>query len=121
MTKDKKYDIEYSDIDAERRWYDVVDIDARLTVKGMNFLENQKTNNRLKDNAIRQTFILALTAFITSGALIVGILTFTSDRSSVELQSKLKHQTQQLDSLKKEIVKSNVELSQARATIKNLN
>ena len=102
FTFDKRqiFDVCYSDIDIERRWYDVVDIDARLTIRGLDFWEANKANKRAEENTKKQTKLLFLTMLITVCNVLITIFGLTStneiNKQKIQLQeqSKLIHSLQ---------------------------
>lgn len=107
FTFDKRqdFDVYYSDIQSERRWYDVVDIDARLTIKGLDFWETHKASKRLERNSIRQTFLLLLTAIIAICGTIITIVNIKSDDVKNKQKLQLQDQSKQIHTLQIELSK----------------
>jgi len=100
------YDIGYNHEKSVYRWYDVVNINARITIAGLAYLEAHKTNIRTTKNSDLQTFAIALTVILTGVTLIVTLQNSNSDAKVDSLQRHIREQTQQLHTLQ-------IELSQA--------
>lgn len=121
------YHIGYNHTTGEYRWYDIVNIHARITIEGLEYLEKHKTNQIITDNSThqiktldKQTAILReqttilgnqrkylyLTAFLTACTLGIAFFNFISDNSKTQLKQQLQEQTKQIHTLQ-------IELSQA--------
>lgn len=88
------------------RWYDVVNIYARITIEGLAYLENQKTNETIKRNSVYQTIAIGLTVFFTLITVIYTILSYTSGMSKEQLLKQLQMQTQQIHTLQIQLSQS---------------
>jgi hypothetical protein len=104
--RDQEYDIGYNHISDEWRWYDYVDIDARLTISGLEYLERQKTNDIVKRNSNLQTLAIMLTVLLTAITLIVSLRNSTSGKQVDTLQARIQGQEEHIHTLQ-------IQLSQA--------
>lgn len=113
----QKYHIGYSDQSKTFRWYNLVDIDARLTIEGLEFLERRKTNEKLKRNSINQTRILLLTALIAVCGTCITIYNINSDDLKDKQRLQLQEQSKQIHTLQIELSKSmNQKIPDLKAT-----
>jgi hypothetical protein len=118
--RDQQYDIGYNHITKEYRWYDVVDIDARLTISGLAYLSEYQTNNRLTMNSNAQTFAIMLTVLLTSITLIITLQASSSNEKVEKLQIHIQEQTKQIHTLQIELSKATNELLREKDVKKTL-
>jgi len=102
------------------RWYDIVDINARITIAGLAYLDAHKTNTRITQNSSLQTFAIALTVILTAITLIITLRNSTSDKQVDNLKTHIQKQTQQLHTLQIELSQTTNELFLSKETKKNL-
>ena len=98
--------IGYNHTTKQFRWFDLVDIYARLTISGLEFLENHKSNKRIITNSNAQTLAILLTVLLTTITLIVTLNNSNSDAKLDRLQTRIQEQNKQIHTLQ-------IELSQA--------
>jgi hypothetical protein len=102
---------------ASFKWYDEIEIDARLTIEGLAYLENHIVNNRVTNSTVTQTKILYLTALFALGNIIIAIMSINAsdlkDRQQIFIQEQSKQihtlqiELSQLTSLKFQVAKEN--------------
>jgi hypothetical protein len=114
------FNIGYNHTTHEYRWYDVVNIHARITIEGLEYLEKHKTNKTIVANSThqnttldRQTAILRsqrkylyMTVAFAGISALTAILSYVSSMSTTQLSKQLQSKTQQIHTLQ-------IELSQA--------
>lgn len=88
------------------RWFDEVNVNARLTIAGLAYLEDYKANQRITKNSNLQTIAISLTVMLTAITLIVTLRNSTSTSQVSTLEIHIRQQTQQLHTLQ-------IQLSQA--------
>ncbi|WP_179413387.1 hypothetical protein HDF19_15110 [Mucilaginibacter sp. E4BP6] len=103
----------------EFRWFDIVDIYARLTISGLEFLEKNKSNRRVITNSNAQTLAILLTVLLTGVTLIVTLNNSNSDAKVDKLQIHIREQTQQLHTLQIQLSEVTNELYLEKEAKKN--
>lgn len=101
-----QFHVRFDFLTKEGRWYDIVNINARLTIAGMEFLEAHNVNKRVTENATKQTNILYLTALFTVCNLIFAIITLNFSDAKSTLQTQLQEQSKQIHKLQIELSES---------------
>lgn len=101
-------------------WYDIVNINARITIAGLAYLENYKAGKRIEINSNAQTLAIFLTVFLTAVTLIVTLTNSNSDAKVDKLQIRIQEQNTQIHTLQIELSKATNELFQAKEATKTL-
>jgi hypothetical protein len=81
------------------RWYDNVNINARINILGLEYLEKQKSNDIVKRNSNLQTIAIYLTVLFTLITLIVSINAANSSDLKDKQQILLQEQSKQIHTL----------------------
>ena len=88
------------------RWYDVVNINARMTIAGMAYFDDYMANRQIKKNSNIQTMAICLTVLFTLGSLLFSGINYFTDNSKKSLNTQLIEQSQQIHMLQIELSKA---------------
>jgi hypothetical protein len=110
----------WNSVENSFKWFDEVEFNAKLTIEGLAYLENYKTNLRVTANSNTQTLAILLTVLLTGITLVVTLNNATYDRQIDTLQTHLREQTLQIHTLQMHLSQATNELLLERERQRNI-